>query len=218
MGWRGACAGDSSTQAHAPFLLALPGQPAGTLVIPRLTGLNSEAAGAESCTCQPVRAIWTRATREISATCCLAEPPWRRTCRCMKLAKERIGPVFSPTLCRGGGVCLDQPATSWRVMAPCCYAFVSSLPDLGQGQRGLVSGKIANQGQGFEHLYICWKAALAGLRLWLSRRSRLVADDIAAAPACRLGLWSRPSHCLNINGQAPGSSGASPARLAELVA
>ena len=192
---RSACADITQAHAFTPFLLACPGSLLARWFIPRLDRLNADLPelnlhlSASEGELDPRRP-------GVTATLLFAEPPWPADMQVYPLAKERIGPVFSPRYARAGEL-LGQPVAR--------LADESVLHTLSRQQAWSDWARAANQdpsavrhGQGFEHLYYLLEAALAGLGVAIAPEL-LVADDIAAGRLLapwgfvdtpnQLGLW-----------------------------
>lgn len=207
---RSACAEIRQADAKAPFLLACPGSLLARWFIPRLDRLNAELPdlnlhlSASEGEMDPRRP-------GVSATLLFAEPPWPADMQVYELAKERIGPVFSPGY-SGAAALLDQPADKLAGEALLhTLSRQQAWPDWARAS-GLDPAKL-HQGQGFEHLYYLLEAALAGLGVAIAPQ-QLVADDIAAGRLLAPWGFVGTSNCLTLWTSARGSQ-TQVARLAD---
>lgn len=173
---RSACAEIRQAEAAAPFLLACPGSLLARWFIPRLDRLNNELPDLNLHLSASEGEMDPRKPG-VSATLLFAEPPWPADMQVYELARERIGPVFSPRYA-GAPALLGQPAE--RLADEALLHTLSrqrAWPDWARAS-GLDPASL-RQGQGFEHLYYLLEAALAGLGVAIAPQ-QLVADDIAA--------------------------------------
>lgn len=209
-GLRSACADIRQAQAHAPFLLACPGSLLARWFIPRLDRLNSELPGFNLHLSASEGEMDPRKPG-VSATLLFAEPPWPADMQVYELAKERIGPVFSPRYA-GAAALLDQPADKLFTEALLhTHSREQAWPAWARAS-GLDPAEL-HQGQGFEHLYYLLEAALAGLGVAIAPQ-QLVADDIAAGRLLAPWGFVGTSNCLTLWTSARASQTQS-ARLAD---
>lgn len=192
---RESCAQIARSEAAAPFLLACPGSLLARWFIPRLDRLNQELPelqlhlSASEGDLDPRRA-------GVTATLLFAAPPWPDDMRVYPVARERVGPVFSPAYA-GARSLTEGPLESLlgeRLLHT--LSRPQAWPEWAAAN-GLDPAAL-ELGQGFEHLYYLLEAALAGLGVAIAPQL-LVADDVAAgrllAPwgfvntPSQLGLW-----------------------------
>lgn len=192
---RESCAQVVRSEAAAPFLLACPGSLLARWFIPRLDRLNHELPELQLHLSASEGDLDPRRPG-VTATLLFAAPPWPDDMCVYPLARERIGPVFSPRY-TGAAELLEG--------APAALATQSLLHTLSRPQAWPEWAQVVSidparlrMGQGFEHLYYLLEAALAGLGVAIAPQL-LVADDIAAGRLLapwgfvdtpnQLGLW-----------------------------
>lgn len=193
-GLRSACAEIRQAQAQAPFLLACPGSLLARWFIPRLDRLNAELPDLNLHLSASEGEMDPRKPG-VSATLLFAEPPWPADMQVYELAKERIGPVFSPRYA-GAAALFNQPVDKLAGEALLhTLSRQQAWPDWARAS-GLDPAQL-RQGQGFEHLYYLLEAALAGLGVAIAPE-QLVADDIAAGRLLAPWGFVGTSHCLTL--------------------
>lgn len=195
-----ACEDIRQAEQAAPFLLACPGSLLARWFIPRLDRLQRQLPqlnlhlSASEGELDPRRP-------GVSATLMFAAPPWPADMQVYPVAKEWIGPVFSPRY--AGAQRLHGQSAQILTTEPLLHtrSRPQAWADWARAQQ--LEPQALNQAQGFEHLYYLLEAALAGLGVAIAPQL-LVADDLAEgrllAPwgfvetGHSLGLWVPARH------------------------
>lgn len=192
---REGCAQVADSDARAPFLLACPGSLLARWFIPRLDRLNQALPDLQLHLSASEGDLDPRRPG-VTGTLLFAAPPWPEDMRVYAIARERIGPVFSPRYAGATGL-LDAPPEALATQGLLhTLSRPQAWPEWAQAS-AIDPGRL-RMGQGFEHLYYLLEAALAGLGVAIAPQL-LVADDVAAGRLLapwgftdtpnQLGLW-----------------------------
>lgn len=173
---REACEELRQDSAAAPFVLGCPVSLLARWMIPRLERLMAELPEL-SLHLRPQEAPFDEALSGLDAALLAGEAPWPSGWQVQTLARERVGPVASPSFAQTHALTLKQPQALLEQpllhTASRPQAWASWALSVGLAAEGL------HLGQGYPHLYHLIEAAVAGRGIAIAPE-QLVADDLAS--------------------------------------
>ena len=160
----------------APFVLGCPVSLLARWMIPRLERLMADLPEL-SLHLRPQEAPFAPALPGLDAAVLAGEPPWPATWQVHPLARERVGPVVSPSFAQTYAL----PGSGPQALLELPLLHTLSRPQAWSSwaQRVGLSPGTLRLGQGYPHLYHLIEAAVAGRGVAIAPR-QLVADDLAS--------------------------------------
>ena len=162
--------------AQAPFVLGCPVSLLARWMIPRLERLMAELPEL-ALHLRPQEAPFDDALTGLDAAVLAGEPPWPAAWQVHPLARERVGPVVSPSFAQAHALAGSDP----QVLPELPLLHTLSRPQAWSSwaqSTGLSTHELP-LGQGYPHLYHLIEAAVAGRGVAIAPL-QLVADDLAS--------------------------------------
>ncbi len=173
---REACEELRQDATQAPFVLGCPVSLLARWMIPRLERLMAELPELDL-HLRPQEAPFDDALVGLDAAVLAGEPPWPAAWQVHPLARERVGPVVSPSFALAHGLTGVEPSTLLGLPLLHTLSRPEAWPSWAQSV-GL-SPDALRIGQGYPHLYHLIEAAVAGRGVAIAPL-QLVADDLAS--------------------------------------
>ncbi|MHA6203090.1 LysR family transcriptional regulator [Dyella soli] len=162
--------------SRAPFVLGCPVSLLARWMIPRLERLIADLPGL-ALHLRPQEAPVDDALAGLDAAVLAGEPPWPAAWQAYPLARERVGPVVSPSFAQAHGLAARGPEVLLQL------PLLHTLSRPGAWSSWAKSTGLAepatHPAHGYPHLYHLLEAAVAGRGVAIAP-AHLVADDLAS--------------------------------------
>jgi DNA-binding transcriptional LysR family regulator len=161
---------------RASFVLGCPVSLLARWMIPRLERLMADLPELDL-HLRPQEAPFDDALTGLDAAVLAGEPPWPATWQVHPLARERVGPVASPSFAQAHALVGSEPQTLLQL--PLLHTLSRPQAWSSWAQSAGISSHQLRLGQGYPHLYHLIEATVAGRGVAMAP-IQLVADDLAS--------------------------------------